>query len=178
MFNDRSQKTSITQDDWLLGRPNSPVAILEYGDFECPYCAEVRPILQGLVAEYPDTIHLVYRHFPVATTHPHALRAAEAAEAAGAQGKFWAMHDSLFTHQNHLVFDDLRSYAEKIGLDMTRFDQEMMNHRYEEEVHEDFRRGIQDGANGTPSIFINGVRYDGVRDRKSILAAMQVQVPA
>jgi protein-disulfide isomerase len=177
MFNERSQKTHITQDDWILGKADSPVMILEYGDFECPYCAMARPILQGLVTEHPDTIHLVFRHFPIATTHPHALIAAEAAEAAGAQGKFWEMHDLLFTHQNRLVFDDLRIYADKLGLDMARFDREMMTHRYEDEVQKDFHSGIQDGANGTPSIFINGLRYDGPRERSSILSAIRTQIP-
>ena len=178
MFNDRIQQTKITADDWILGDENAPVTLLEYGDFECPYCAAARPELESLVKNYPDTIQLVYRHFPITTTHPHAALAAEAAEAAGAQGKFWEMHDMLFTHQDALEFEDLRRYARSIGLDLKRFDREMSDHLYRDEVRRDFRRGIQDGVNGTPSIFINGLRYDGPRDRRSILAAVEVQAAA
>jgi len=177
MLSERNQKTHVEQDDWILGQAESPVTLLEYGDFECPYCAEARPLLQDLVAGQPDTVHLVFRHFPVATTHPHALIAAEAAEAAGAQGKFWEMHDMLLTHQNRLIFDDLRIYAEKIGLDMARFDHEMATHQYEEEIQRDFRAGIQQGVNGTPSIFINGLRYDGPREPDWMLAAIKAQAP-
>jgi protein-disulfide isomerase len=176
MYDDRIQKTPITADDWSLGSPEAPVTLLEYGDFECPYCAMARPVLEGLVAEYPDTIRLVFRHFPITTIHPHAFMAAEAAEAAGAQGKFWEMHDTLFTHQQLLEFENLRWYAKQIGLDVARFVQEMRAHIYQEKVRRDFRRGIQDGVNGTPTIFINGLRYDGPRDRMSILAAIATQV--
>jgi len=177
MFNDRIQKTQIEEDDWILGNEAAPVTLLEYGDFECPYCGMARPVLEGLVAEYPEDIRLVFRHFPISTTHPHARIAAESAEAAGAQGQFWEMHDMLFTHQDQLEFEDLRRYAHALGLDVKRFDREMMDRVYEPEVRRDFRRGIQDGVNGTPSIFINGLRYDGPRDRRSILAAIESQVP-
>jgi protein-disulfide isomerase len=161
-----------------LGTRGCPVTLLEYGDFECPYCAMARPVLEGLVAEYPEDIRLVFRHFPVTTTHPHARIAAESAEAAGAQGQFWEMHDMLFTHQDRLAFEDLRRYAHALGLDLSRFDQEMVARVYQAEVQRDFRRGIQDGVNGTPSIFINGLRYDGPRDRASILSAVAAQIPA
>jgi len=178
MFDDRVQRTSITADDWILGVPAAPVTLLEYGDFECPYCAMARPALEGLVAEYPDTIRLVFRHFPLTTVHPHAFLAAEAAEAAGAQDEFWAMHDVLFTHQQQLAYEHLRWYAEQIGLDVMRFEQEMKAHLYQSEVKQDFRRGVEDGVNGTPTIFINRRRYDGPRDRASMLAAIAALVPA
>jgi protein-disulfide isomerase len=176
-FDDRIQQTQIMPDDWILGDAEAPVTMLEYGDFECPYCAMARPVLEALVVDYPDTIRLVYRHFPITNIHPHAALAAEAAEAAGAQGRFWDMHDLLFANQDRLEFEDLRAYAREIGLQRTRFDQEMIAHVYQNEVRQDFRRGIQDGVNGTPSIFINGLRYDGPRDYGSILAAIQSQVP-
>ena len=177
-LDDRIQKTQIMPDDWIRGDVEAPVTILEYGDFECPYCAMARPELESLVAAYPDDIRLVFRHFPISTTHPHAKMAAEAAESAGAQGKFWEMHDMLFTHQDRLEFEDLRRYAHALGLDLRRFDEEMREHVYEPEVRRDVRRGIQDGVNGTPTIFINGLRYDGPRDRRSILAAIKARVPA
>ncbi|HET9981930.1 MAG TPA: thioredoxin domain-containing protein [Longimicrobiales bacterium] len=172
MLDDRIQRTPITEDDWCLGVPTAAVTILEYGDFECPYCAAARPVLEGLVEEEPDTIRLVYRHFPIATIHPHATLAAEAAEAAGAQGRFWDMHDTLFTHQRALEYEDLRAYAAMIGLDVARFDREIMAHLYLPEVKADFRHGITDGVNGTPTLFINGHRYDGPRERSAILAAV------
>lgn len=172
MLEDRLQRTKLTEDEWSFGRPDAPVLLLEYGDFECPHCAAARPVLEGLVAEDPKAIRLVYRHFPITTIHPHALAAAEAAETAGAQGKFWEMHDMLFTHQQRLEDEDLRAYADAIELDLTRFDKEMEAHVHLSAVREDFRRGVQDGVNGTPTIFINGLRYDGPRDRASILAAI------
>ena len=172
MYDDRLQKTQISADDWSLGAPDAPVVMLEYGDFECPYCAMARPVLEGLVAEYSDTIRLIYRHFPITTIHPHAFLAAEAAEAAGAQGKFWKMHDMLFTHQQQLEYQDLLRYAQAIGLDVARFDQELQAHSYRDAVKLDFRHGVQDGVNGTPTIFINRRRYDGPRDRASMLATV------
>lgn len=177
MIDDRGQTTPVTAEDWSLGLLHAPITLLEYGDFECPYCAMARPVLEDLVVEYPDTIRLIFRHFPLTTVHPHAFMAAEAAEAAGAQGEFWTMHDALFTHQQQLEYEHLRWYAEQSGLDVARFDQEMRSHLYAGEVNQDVRRGIQDGVNGTPTIFINGQRYDGPRDRASILTAIAVLMP-
>jgi protein-disulfide isomerase len=172
MLDQRLQQTQLTPDDWILGELGAPATLLEYGDFECPFCAATRPVLEGLVAERPDTIRLVYRHFPITSIHPHAFLAAEAAEAAGAQGLFWEMHDELYQSQDALTYADLRFYADALGLDLARFDEEMAAHRYRDEVWRDFRRGVQDGVNGTPALFINGRRHDGPRDRLSILAAI------
>jgi protein-disulfide isomerase len=172
------QKTPITAADWVLGPWGARITLLEYGDFECVHCAAARPVLQELVASHPATFRLVYRHFPVTTIHPHAERAAEAAEAAGAQRRFWEMHDAIFAHREHLAFENLRRYASAIGLNLARFDRDMTTHRYLGEVKKDFRSGIIDGVNGTPTIFINGLRYDGPRDRRSILsAAAEQEVP-
>lgn len=178
MYDDRIQRTPITPEDWSLGRADAAVTMLEYGDFECPYCAMARPVLESLVLDYPDTIRLIYRHFPITTVHPHAMMAAEAAEAAGAQGKFWEMHDMLFVNQRRLDYEALRWYAEQIDLHLQRFDQELQAHVYQPEVKRDFRQGVQDGVNGTPTIFINRRRYDGPRDRESILAAIASLLPA
>jgi protein-disulfide isomerase len=171
------QRTPIEADDWIRGKRDAPVTLLEYGDFECSHCAAVRPVLEGLVDEAPDGIRLAFRHFPITTTHPHAAMAAEAAEAAGAQGKFWEMHDMLFGQQPELEFEDLRWCAEQVGCDVLRFDDEMAAHAYTQEVRRDFRRGISDGVNGTPTVFINGVRYDGPRDRVSMMAAIAQIAP-
>lgn len=172
MLDKRLQKTGIENDDWILGDPDAPVPVLEYADMECPYCGAARAELEALVAGNPELVKLVYRHFPLTTIHPHAEVAAEAAEAAGAQGRFWEMHDLIFTNQRHLEYPDLLVYAEEVSIDVERFDREMRARRYASEVKKDFRRGVLDGVNGTPTIFLNGVRYDGPRDRDSMLAAI------
>jgi protein-disulfide isomerase len=172
MLAERTQKAPITADDWCRGRADAPINILEYGDFECPYSRAAFPSLNAVLGEFPDTIRFIFRHFPIREVHPHAEAAAQASEAAGAQGKFWAMHDMLFTHGQQLDSSALRSYAEAIGLDVERFDQEMRVHQYTGQVDEDIHRGVLDGVLGTPALFINGVRYDGPRDYASVLAVL------
>ena len=172
MFDERVQVSGLTDDEWIRGRPDAPVTLLEYGDFECPVCAATRPVLETLLEDESETVRLVYRHFPVTSIHPHAGVAAEAAEAAGAQGEFWYMHDLLFANQDALELPDLRDYAEAIGIDVPRFDRAMQTRRYLQEVRADFRRGVRDGVNGTPTLFINGLRYDGSRDLRSLRAAI------
>lgn len=168
MFDDRIQKVAVTEADWTRGPQSAPVTVLEYGDFQCPRCAEAERVLRGVCAEFPDAVRLVFRHFPVATAHPRAIEAAEAAEAAGAQGAFWPMHDLLFAHQDTLDHPYLLAYAEAIGIDDVKFQTELGERTYLDAVKRDFRRGIRDGANGTPSIFVNGRRYDGALDRYAL----------
>jgi formate-nitrite transporter family protein len=175
MLKDQIYETEFTEDDWLLGRSNAHVTTLEYGDFECPYTAMARPVLDSLVDEYPNAIQLVFLHFPISSTHR--LAAAEAAESAGAQGMFWEMHDMLFAHQDQLTFENLRLFARLIRLEMERFDHDLMGHRYRAEVQQDVRHGIQDGVSDTLTLFINGRRYDGFRDRASILSAVAALMP-
>ncbi len=177
MLDDITQRTKLTDHEWILGNPDAEVTLLEYGDFECPYCAEARPVLEGLVKDYPGNVRLVFRHFPITSTHPHAEMAAEVAEAAGAQGKFWEMYDMIYTHQEHMDFEDLRGYAQDIGLDMQQFDDAMKGRIYQKEVKKDFKDGIQDGVNGTPTIFINRQRYDGPREREAMLEAISELTP-
>jgi len=178
MADETIQKTPITTEDWIRGKKDAPVTILEYGDFECPYCGMAYPELEAVLEEAPAAVRLIYRHFPITTIHPDALPAAEAAEAAGAQGKFWEMHDMLFTHQEALEYENLLAYADSIGLDTGRFDDEMQRQVYRDQVRQDFRRGIHDGVNGTPTLFFNRIRYDGPRDRASMLEAVSVLVKA
>lgn len=137
-----------------------------------------RPVLESLVDEYPDSIHLIFRHFPMTRGHRQSALAAEAAEAAGAQGRFWQMHDVLFAHQDQLQFENLRSFARLIQLDGERFDHDIMGHRYRKEVQQDLLSGLQDGVTGTPSLFINGQRYQGLIDRASVLSAVAAQLKA
>ena len=159
--------------DHVLGPPNAPIVMVEYGDFECPFCAQAEPVLKALRRSLQNILLFAFRHFPLAEAHPHALHAAEAAEAAGAQGKFWQMHDYLFAHQDALEDSDLVEYAAAVGCDVDRFIREMAENRYLPRVREDFLSGVRSGVNGTPAIFINGLRYDGPRDLDSMLAAIE-----
>ena len=163
-------------DDWLLGRALAPVTLLEYGDLECPFSGAARPILEELVAEYPEVVKVAYRHFPITTRHPHAFAAAEATEIAGAQGKFWQMHDMLFTHQRTLEPERIAEYAEALGLNAERFREALRAHTYATKVQRDFQRGIRDRVKGTPTLFVNGARYVGARThdmlREAIWAAL------
>lgn len=167
-MDDVTMRTEITPEDWSVGPVDAPVTILEYGDFECPYCGRAERPLREVREAYSDLVRFVYRHFPITSSHPHAEAAAEAAEAAGAQGKFWPMHDLIFANQQALTDADLRRYAQQIGLDLDRFDRDMAEHTYRAQVREDFRSGIEDGVNGTPTIFINRVRYDGPREFETL----------
>ena len=133
--------------DHLKGSLDAPVVLVEYGDYECPHCQEVHPILWELKERMGDRVAFIYRHFPISSQHPHAAMAAEAAEAAGAQGKFWEMHRQLFTHQNALTFEDLLNHASAIGLDVDRFRRDLEEKAFEARVREDFMSGVRSGVN-------------------------------
>jgi protein-disulfide isomerase len=147
--------------DHIRGDPNAPVMLCEYGDYECPFCSEAHLVLQRLLRETGDRVALTYRNFPLTTVHPHAQAAAEAAEAAGAQGRFWEMHDVLFENQQALDPDSLLEYADALQLDVDRFAKDLVSRRFADRVREDFLSGVRSGVNGTPAFFINGVRHDG-----------------
>jgi protein-disulfide isomerase len=124
-----------------------------------------------------DRLRFVFRHFPISTSHPYAEQAAEAAEAGAAQGRFWEMHDHLFENQKRLRDKDLHRYAEELGLDVERFDQELAGHIYADRVHEDFLGGVRSGVNGTPTFYINGARYDGPYEADDLVAALEQAAP-
>jgi protein-disulfide isomerase len=145
--------------------------MVEYADFECPYCAQAYPVVKALENDLGDLLAVVFRHFPLATVHPHAQLAAEAAEAAGAQQRFWNMHDALFEHQSRLEPEALVRYASMLRLDRTRFAQDLAEHRYAGKVREDFLSGVRSGVSGTPTFFINGLMHTGF-DPTSMLAAI------
>ncbi len=159
--------------DHAIGPENAPVTLVEYGDFECPHCRQVQPIVRDLQNLLGDRLRYVFRHFPIRSVHTHAMRAAEAAEAAGAQGKFWQMHDLLFEHQDALETDDLLSYAASLNLDLDRFRHDLEEGTFHERIHEDFTSGVRSGVNGTPSFFINGRRYEGAWDFETLLAEIE-----
>ena len=159
--------------DHVQGSARAPVTLVEYGDYECPYCGAAYPIVKEVQAAMAERLRFVFRNFPISTSHPHAEQAAEAAEAAAAQGKFWEMHDLLYEHQARLEDQHLRGYAEGLGLDVERFDRELAGHVHAGRVHEDFISGVRSGVNGTPTFYVNGVRHDDSYDRDTLLAALQ-----
>ncbi len=159
--------------DHVQGSASAPVTLVEYGDYECPYCGQAYPILKDVQARMGEGLRFVFRNFPISTSHPHAERAAEAAEAAAAQGRFWEMHDLLYERQRHLTDDDLHAYAQELGLDVARFDEELAGHVHTDRVHEDFMSGVRSGVNGTPTFYINGVRHDDSFEEQVLLDALE-----
>ena len=166
----------VSERDHILGSSTAPVTLVEYGDFECPHCGRAHPILQQLLDEVGDEVALVFRHFPLSQIHPHAQQAAESAEAAGAQDRFWEMHDMLFEHQNALDEPNLVEYGKALGLDAPRFAQEVSGGLYVPVVREQFMSGVRSGVNGTPTFFINGRRHDGPWDLDPLLAAINAEI--
>lgn len=149
----------IQDDDHVTEPGTAGITLVAYCDFECPYCGRAYPIIKDLQARLKDRLRFVFRHFPLNHKHPLAQQAAEATEAADAQGQFWAMHDLLFENQEALEKDDLYVYAESLDLDVARFERELMSRVYKKRVDRDIRSGQQSGVTGTPTFFINGFRY-------------------
>jgi protein-disulfide isomerase len=165
----------IRPDDHIQGAEDAPVTLLEYGDYQCPYCGEAYPIVKQLQHTVGDKMRFVFRNFPLTTVHPHAEDAAETAEAADAQGKFWEMHDRLYEHQDELAHSQLIGHARGLGLDIGKFEDELDHHVYLPRVREDFLSGVRGGVNGTPTFFVNGVRHDGSYDFHTLLEEVQTQ---
>jgi protein-disulfide isomerase len=161
----------VDADDWSTGALDAPAVFVEYGDFECPHCGEAEAMLRELRERMGDDLCFVFRHFPLASSHPHAELAAEAAEAAGAQGAFWPMHDTLFANQAALTREDLVGYAADLGLDSARIVRELERRTHEAEVRADFMSGVRSGVAGTPAFFINDARYDGEYTLDALLRA-------
>ena len=142
--------------------------LVEYGDFECPYCGNAYPEIKELRRRMGDALSFEYRHFPIESKHPHALQAAEAAEAARAQGRFDEMHDLLFENQRALEHDDLVGYARQLGLDVDRFESELREHTHVPKIHAERAEGEANGVAGTPAFFVDGVAYDGFYDTEAL----------
>src|SRR5258706_6642182 len=150
----------VSHTDHILVPASAKVTIVEYGDFECPSCGQAYPAVKILLKHFGDRVRFVFRHFPLLEVHPHAELAAEAAEAAGAQHKFWQMHDLLFENQLHLKANNLREYAQRAELDLERYDYEMKEHLYLQRVHEHIDGGVKSGGGSTPGFFVNGPLQD------------------
>jgi protein-disulfide isomerase len=158
--------------DHVQGSATAPVTLVEYGDYQCPHCGTVYPIIKQIQQHFGEALRFVFRNFPLNQIHQHAEHAAEAAEAAGALGKFWPMHDIIFEHQSALGDRDLVTYAEAVGVDSRSVAEALAKHTYTERVKEDFTSGVRSGVNGTPTFFINGERYDGAHDYASLREAL------
>jgi protein-disulfide isomerase len=159
--------------DHIQGPADAPVTLVEYGDYQCPFCGAAYPIIKDVQGRVGDGLRFVFRNFPISTSHPDAELAAEAAEAAAVQDRFWEMHDLLYENQARLGSENLHAYAERLGLDLETFDSELASHAYAARVREDFMSGVRSGVNGTPTFYLNGTRYDGSYEAEPLLAALR-----
>ncbi|MCB4767671.1 DsbA family protein [Ancylobacter sp. Lp-2] len=161
----------VSVGDHSIGSHNALVTLIEYGDYECPYCGEAYPVLKAVQQAMGMRLRFVFRNFPLVDMHPHALRAAEFAEAAAIEGQFWAAHDLLYEHQNALDDESLIVYGDRLGLSrvglLAAFEGSV-----DAKIRTDFSGGVYGGVNGTPCLFINGARYDGPRDVDSLVAVL------
>lgn len=163
----------VTPRDHIIGPATAKVTLLQYGDYECPYCAQAYPVVKELRRVAGDVVRFAFRNFPLVQLHPRAEHAAEAGEAAAAQRKFWRMFDMLFEHSDALDDESLLSYAAALDLDMRRFQRDLMEDRYFDRIRDDMASGIWSGVTGTPTFFINEIQYQGSRDVDSLLLAIQ-----
>jgi protein-disulfide isomerase len=159
----------VTEADHAVGPGDASITIVEYGDYECPSCLNAVPIIEEVRKNLGDRLRFVFRHFPLSSIHPHASAAAEAAEAAAEQGKFWEMHALLFKHQQELASLDLSHLALNLGLEIYKFEGGGSVERHQRRIRADFEGGIRSGVNKSPTLFINGRRYDGVVEAGAIL---------
>jgi protein-disulfide isomerase len=164
--------------DHIRGPAEALLTLVEYGDFQCPYCGRAESVTRDLLQAFGDELAFVFRHLPLPDVHEHAEQAAEAAEAAGAQGRFWEMHDVLLSHQGSLELEDLGRYADDLGLDVDRFTQDLLSRRFAMRVARDVESADESGVAGTPTFFINGRRHYGAYDIDSLTDALQREADA
>jgi protein-disulfide isomerase len=167
----------VGASDHVLGPASAPVTLLEFGDYQCPYCADAHPMILQIIAALSPHLRFVFRHMVLIEVHPFAQFAAEAAEAAALQDKFWEMHDAIYQHQTELGSDLVSKLAHKLQLDLPRFDADLEARRGRARVKSDFMGGMRSGVAGTPTFFINGERYDGSLDERSLLVALRKRIP-
>lgn len=167
----------IQDDDHVTGPGTAGITLVAYCDFECPYCARAYPLIKRFQARLGDRLRFVFRHFPLTHKHPLAQQAAEATEAADAQGQFWAMHDLVFENQDALGKDDLCRYAEALHLDLARFEQELRDRMYAKRVERDVASGQRIGVKGTPTFFINGALHTDEDTLERLVLRMSEREP-
>ncbi|HTG02323.1 MAG TPA: thioredoxin domain-containing protein [Nitrospirota bacterium] len=166
----------VSERDHAAGPADAPLTLVEYGDYQCPYCGAAYPVVKRLQNKLGRKLRFVFRNFPVTQAHPYALIAAETAEAAALQGKFWEMHDLLYEEQTHLKPDIIPLWAKRIGLDLAKFANDIKQDVVTNRIREDRQSGIRSGINGTPTFYINGMRYDGPPDYNALLEALESEL--
>ncbi|HTQ29369.1 MAG TPA: thioredoxin domain-containing protein [Puia sp.] len=162
----------VNKNDHTQGPASAPLTLVEYGDYQCPHCGAAYPILKRIEHEYAGRLRFVFRNFPLSNVHEFALPAALAAEAAGKQQRFWEMHDLLFQHQDELSRMAIQEFAMVLRLNIPVFKMDLQDKALEEKIESDFESGVRSGVNGTPSFFINGTKYNGAYDQRSLSKAI------
>jgi protein-disulfide isomerase len=173
-----SLQIPVTQADHSKGRPDAPVTLVEYGDYECPHCGAAYPVVQRLQKRFGADLRFVYRNFPLSEIHPHALSAAMTAEFGAAHGRFWNVHDALFQNQQRLGAPLFQSIVTELQLDAAKLRAALAANTYLERVRADFNGGVRSGVNGTPAFFVNGKRYDGSPDFETLASALDELIVA
>jgi protein-disulfide isomerase len=166
----------VSSNDHILRYANAPIELVEYGDYECPYCGRAYPIVKDIVEQLGRDIKFVFRNFPLSKVHPHAFMAAVATEAAGLQGKFWEMHDIIFEHQRNLDTENILILADRIGIDPERFEHDIQVRELAEKVETDFESGLRSGVNRTPTFFINGEKFNGDWSDGGLMEALKARL--
>lgn len=162
----------VTARDHARGPADASLTLVEYADVQCPHCAQATTVLWALQAELSDILRVVYRHFPLTDSHPHAQKAAEALEAAGAQGRFWELHDRLYRKPDDLEVPALVKAARRTGLDVKRFERELLEGTHSARVRADFLGGLRAGVEGTPALFLDGERHEGSWEYEPLAAEL------
>ncbi len=155
------EELTVSEKDHIRGNPDAPVTIVEYSDFQCPFCARFHPTVQQILEDYPDQVRWVYKHFPLDSIHSEARPSAEASECAAEQGKFWEFADGLFENQSRLGSNLYKEIASKIGLNIGQFENCVSSRKYKDKVEADYQEGIKAGVTGTPGSFVNGEKIPG-----------------
>lgn len=169
-------KIPIGADDHTEGKADAPVALVEYGDYQCPYCGRAYPIVKAVQKHFGSRLRFVFRNFPLQESHPWAEAAAETAEFASVEGTFWPMHDLLFENQSRFNRTFFASLGSQLGLDSGALERALEEHRFMERVHHDFSGGVRSGVNGTPTFFINGQRHDADYEFDTLVEAIDSQI--
>jgi protein-disulfide isomerase len=166
-------RVPVTERDHQRGPAGASVTLVEYGDFQCPFCGQAFHVLRDIEDRFRNDLRFVYRHFPLIEIHPRALVAAEASEAASDQGRFWEMHDTLFGNQPRFEPDELIAYASQLGLDVEALADDLVALRHRDRIREDFMGGVRSGVSGTPSIFINGELFNAPAEQRLLARAIE-----
>src|SRR5438876_5717082 len=163
--------------DHIQGDPKALLTLVQYGDYQCPFCGAAYPEVKTVQRELGSKLRFVFRNFPLTNVHEFAMQAAETAETASAQGKFWEMHDFLYEHQKTLGDPQVAlDYARRLGLDIQKFQRDLSQHTFLRRIKEDFEGGVRSGVNGTPTFYVNGIRHDGAPTAEELVSALQEQI--